>query len=435
MDLDLNEIGTDLLKLAMTSGPTQGAIQVLSSEKPEDTHGFPIFEETQKLLRKLDLHYKNHLGNLVVYEGIKEVDDSKLATEIGKIPVTLGAHLDEITYLATESRINGSYLLMPICAAPRRELMHPECKIVGFRREKNTELADVGFGSLRAMYMEDRTKINDMIDAYKRLRNEADCSQSLKDTISRMLSEIIGSIEDKSTFQYLLETDADFLVGDMVIQDYNCTTAGKFTSESSIHVKALDDRAGCIAVLYALRELAALGIPAKAVLTTSEEGVPKDVSWGRLVRPTYQKYCANDGINIICDGIDGHKLTEFRKRKGQFMDEAMVFPYTSLGTGGGDPYVFSRIRDVVLPRAAKEGISALTTTSYVSRSYDAAIMHDFPLIGFIDWVNGRVMDSEARCHLDETVKLRQISNIVGMLVYTTAFFDWDKTGRANCIFG
>lgn len=337
--------------------------------------------------------------------------------------------------MATESKIDDEYLLMPICAAPKRELMHPECKIVGFRSDKNSGLFDLGSGYFRAEYLEDKKKVNELRTAYERLKNDLGCPESLKATISPMLNEIIGNIEEKAVYQYLLKTDADFRLGDMVIQDYNETTVSSFSSESLINVKALDDRAGCIAVLYALNELAKLGIPAKAVLTTSEEGVPKDVSWGRLVRPTYQKYCTNDGINIICDGIDGYKLTEFRKRKGQFLDEAVVFPYTSGGTGGGDPYVFSRIRDIVLPRAAKDGISALTTSSYVSRSYDAAIMHDFPLIGFIDWVNGKVMSPESRCHLDETIKLQQIANIIGMLVYTTASFDRERTGRPNCVFG
>lgn len=435
LEFDLKEIGADLLRLAMTPGPTQAAIQVSCPESPRDVADFPIFREVKKLLEKLDLQYKRHLGNLVVYEGIGEEGDGRLVEEIGKIPTTLGAHLDEITYLATESMINGSYVLMPICAPPARtELINTECKIVGFRHEKSGELSDIGFGSIKAEYLEDKQKIAYMKRAYESLKNEAGCSESLKGTISYMLNEIIGNIQEKAKFRYLLETEANFMVGDMVIQDYNRTKRDNFTSESLIHVKALDDRAGCIAVLYALKELATLGIPAKAVLTTSEEGVPKDVSWGRLVRPTYQKYCTNDGINIICDGIDGARLTELERRKGQFLDEAMVLPYTSLGTGGGDPYVFSSIRDVVLPRARKDGISALTTTSYVSRSYDAAIMHDFPLIGFIDWVNGKVMNPDARCHLDETIKLRQIGNITGMLVYAAAFFHRERTGKPNRIF-
>ena len=435
MELDLKEIGTNLLRLAMTPGPTQAAIQVSRRENRGDAADYPIFREVQKLLEKLDLRYERHLGNLVVYEGIGEVDDARLDGEIMKIPTTLGAHLDEITYLATETKVNDSYVLMPICAPPARtELINTECKIVGFRHEKNGELSDVGLGSLKAEYLEDKQKIDDLRRAYESLRNETSCSESLKGTISYMLNEIIRNILEKAKFRYLLRTDADFMVGDMIIQDYNRTKREELTSESLIHVKALDDRAGCIAVLYALKELATLGIPAKAVLTTSEEGVPKDVSWGRLVRPTYQKYCTNDGINIICDGIDGARLTEFEKRKDQFLNEAMVLPYTSLGTGGGDPYVFSTIRDVVLPRARKDGISALTTTSYVSRSYDAAIMHDFPLIGFIDWVNGKVMNPDARCHLDETIKLQQIGNIIGMLVYAAAFFHRETTGKPNLIF-
>lgn len=169
-------------------------------------------------------------------------------------------------------------------------------------------------------------------------------------------------------------------------------------------------------------------------MTSSEEGVPKDVSWGRLVRPTYEKFCTNDVINLICDGIDGGRLSEFSDRKDKYMKEAVVFPYTSLGKGGGDPGIFSVLRDVILPRAKQDNIRGITTTDYVSRSHDAALMHDFPLIGFVDWVNGKVLNRISHCHLDESIECQQITNIIGILVYTTAYFDNRIRGKSNQIF-
>ena len=437
MELDLDEIGFNLLKLATTEGPTQAAIQISHPHTQKDPRikgNFPIFLEAERILKELNLSYVQDLGNLIAYEGIEGVEDKQLTEKIEKIPVTLGAHLDEITYLVSNVRNGNEYLLIPLCSAPKRtELVNPQCKIVGFRHLEDGELSTVGYGSLKTEYKEKTEKMTNLDRTYKKIKNDTK-SQMLREIMGFLLNQTIGNIRANAEFQYLLETEANVIVGDMVIQDYNYTKENNFDPESEIHVKALDDRVGCIAVLYALKKLGELGIPSKAILTRSEEGVPRDVSWGRLVRPTYQKYCRNDGVNIICDGIDGARLTEFKEKEGHYMEEAVVVPYTSLGKGGGDLGIFSAIRDVVLPRAEKDNIFGVPSTDYVSRSYDAAIMHDFPLIGFVDWVNGKILKRISRCHLDESIKLQQMSNIIGILVYTVAYFDFKMRNKANPIF-
>jgi hypothetical protein len=130
----------------------------------------------------------------------------------------------------------------------------------------------------------------------------------------------------------------------------------------------------------------------------------------------------------MCDGVDGWNLHEFEKeRKNEMVSEALLVPYTSYGKGAGDYGLFSLIRDEVVPLARTKGnFQAETTTDYVSRSFDPKIMNDFPLIAFLDWSNGKVGDMFARCHVDETVKVEQILNLIGMMVYTVQYLNRKK---------
>lgn len=433
MELDLQKIGENLIKLAMTDGPTQAAIQIAHPRDPRIDKDFPIFLETKRIINELNLGYVQHLGNLVVFQGGEEGNNLSIE-KIRQIPMTLGAHLDEITYLVSETKNSeNDYLLIPICAPPQvSKLVNDRCKIVGFRHEKDGEFVPIGSGLMKVRRIIKNKKVNDLKAIGKSLKD--DQNSPLNRFLDYLIDQTITEARENATFEYWLETEADVRIGDMVIQDYNYTESKRFDTESLIHAKAMDDRVGCIAVLYALAKLGELGIPCKAVLTSSEEGVPKDVSWGRLVRPTYNKYCCNDSITLICDGIDGLKLEEFSSKAGKYMQEAVVVPYTALGKGGGDPGLFSVIRDIVLPRARKDKILAVTSTNYVSRSYDTAIMYDFPLIGFVDWVNGKILDRNARCHLDESIQLGEVLNIIGVFVYAGAFFNYRIRNRPNSIF-
>jgi hypothetical protein len=141
----------------------------------------------------------------------------------------------------------------------------------------------------------------------------------------------------------------------MVVYNYGPEIENE-DGKSIVKVKALDDRVGCLAHIYAIKELSKCEIPAKAVLTSSEEGVPVDVSWGRLVRPLYKKYCDEQDVSIICDGTNGKDLEEFRgkKEQGKHLSSAIVIPYTAGGKGGGDPGIFSVFRDILIPRIKEE---------------------------------------------------------------------------------
>ncbi len=433
MNLDLHKIGSDLLRLATTEGPTQAAIQISQPRDPRTTGDFPIFSEVKKILEDLNLSWRQDLGNLVVFQGVENSTQDTLVKRMRQIPVTLGAHLDEITYIIAKIGKGNKHPLMPLCSPPQRtDLVNPQCRVIGFRHQKDGELSTIGSGAFNVEYREKTGNVPDLFRSFEAMEKDPNCPKHLREILGYLMNQTVKSSKDSAEFQYFLETDADVMVGDMVIQDYNYTNENEINPNSILHVKALDDRVGCIAVLYAMKELSELGIPSKAILTSSEEGVPQDVSWGRLVRPTYQKFCTNDSINIICDGIDGARLSEFKMMK--YMDEAVVIPYTSLGKGGGDPGIFAVLRDIVIPVAKRNNILGVTSTDYVSRSYDSAIMHDFPLIGFIDWVNGKVAERISHCHLDESVSLQQIKNIIGLIVYAVAHFDYKIRNKPNPVF-
>ncbi len=168
VELDLNDICSNLVKLATTDGPTQAAINIsrTQSEDPRIKGDFPIFLETKRIIEELNLSYLQDMGNLIVYNRVKRMDNDNIQDEIKKIPVCLGAHLDEITYLVSNSKSHGKRVLMPICAAPKRtDLLHPKCKIVGFRHEKNGEFCDIGTGSIEVEYVERSAKIPNFYDA------------------------------------------------------------------------------------------------------------------------------------------------------------------------------------------------------------------------------------------------------------------------------
>jgi len=84
MELNLDRIGSNLLKLATTDGPTQAAIQIShphTSKDPRIKDNFPVFLEVEKLLEELRLSYVQDLGNLVVYQGTEEVEPNQLTKD------------------------------------------------------------------------------------------------------------------------------------------------------------------------------------------------------------------------------------------------------------------------------------------------------------------------------------------------------------------
>ncbi len=83
-----------------------------------------------------------------------------------------------------------------------------------------------------------------------------------------------------------------------------------------------------------------------------------------------------------------------------------------------------KTRPIVAHQRKKYGFEAVTSTDYLSRSHDPKIMDDFFFICNIDWSNGPVIspNKEKRvfpvCHVDESVLLKQIINIVGTTFWT-----------------
>jgi len=401
---DLNRICDDLMTLIKTPGPSQ-AVARISENDPRINKSFPMTETVRGLVaainkqNKINISVREDHGNIVLVGGLQH---EPTQSEIKSIPTVIGAHLDEITYLiSNRARIEDSYRLIPLCSPPTRQydekdhpFKHEEATIHGFRGK---EFVPLGRGKFHA---------------------------------TRIIEEDKRTHEKKyGDWVYLLKVDEEFRKiheGDIAIQDYGTVSMKKkYDLESEINAKALDDRVGSIVAIYTLKYLAGANppIPAKAILAGDEEGVGLDVSWARLVKPTYEKFCKSDVVTILCDGIDGKNLDEFMKdRRNEVLSEALLVPYTSDGKGAGDYGLFSLLKDEVIPRAESSGhFEVKTTTDYVSRSFDPKIMNDFPLVAFVDWSNGKVGNRFARCHQDETVKVKQILNLIGMMTYSVQY--------------
>jgi hypothetical protein len=406
---DVDMICKDLIKLVRTPGPSH-AISRISARDPRIEKEFPMTETVKEIIASISKEDKTNIsvredhGNIVLVGGLQSKRPTE--NEIRSIPITIGAHLDEVTYLISNKKHDGYRELIPLCSPPTAKYIekehpfkHEEARIFGFRRKKFISLGSGRFYAKREKTVDKRTK------------------------------EI-----SYGNWNYLLEINeknAEIHEGDIVIQDYGTTQVKKhYDIDSTISAKALDDRVGSIVAIYALRYLVKSKppIPIKVILAGDEEGVGIDVSWARLVRPTYERFCKRDVITLMCDGVDGWNLHEFEKeRKNEMVSEALLVPYTSYGKGAGDYGLFSLIRDEVVPLARTKGnFQAETTTDYVSRSFDPKIMNDFPLIAFLDWSNGKVGDMFARCHVDETVKVEQILNLIGMMVYTVQYLNRKK---------
>lgn len=389
----VDQLGKDLVRLAITPGPTRCVARIADNDPRIDrTERFPmtlVVEEIKDRLsrdNKIDLVLSEFNGNLLIVGGLG-INPTK--QEIYDLPVTLAPHLDEITYQVKNERdkATGAQILIPLCNAP--DDIKPEnskAKILGFRGENHRKLVEVGSGNFEP--------------------------EPLKTKAPKT--------------RYLLKTEAtDLLMGDLVVQDYSYEKPdARYDLESIIHMKALDDRAGCIAQIYAVAELAKRGLPAKAILAGDEEGFNKDVSWARLVRPAFTEFSRRDGLIIVCDGFNAPRMREEFYSRHEHLSEALMTAYVSDASGAGDPGIFSLFRDRIVNIARRSGFEAIVTTSYASRSIDPKIMDEFPLIGFINWSNGNVDDEELTyyCHRDESVKLRQIVNIIGTTCLAVNYF-------------
>jgi len=439
MEIDVRKLCENLIELVKTPGPTQACVR-LSENDPRVLGEFPIEKKIDEIVRKVDtegdLQVFTHMGNLLVVGGLREIHTppkEREIQEINDIPVTLGSHLDEITYIVTKKRDPhlGSRLLLPLCNPPKlgiererrasmiiSDLLEPDCRIVGFRSRKFVD--DIGTGKI-----------------YK-IEEEA---EEIEEKGRRSIVKAGTRRAEPIYFLNVEEEKENIISGDMVIQDYG---PWKGTSKEpqdlydTLIAKALDDRVGCISCLYAIKELARKKIASKAILTSSEEGVPFDVSWGRLVRSTYAKFCRDDVLSLVCDGMDGKWLEEFSDEtiERKHVSRAVIVPYTSSGKGGGDIGVFSLLRDAVIERLKKdygEDIATLST-DYSSRSYEVRIMDRWTMTGFVQWTCGIPGHPQAVCHNRESVLIKQVVNIIRTLVYATAYLNKIIKDRPNQLF-
>lgn len=388
------QIYNDLIKLVETPGPTGCCARVMSEQRKSQQREYPMTKTIKSIVSKFEESERiktiEDNGNIVLVGGLNSKDPSE--DEIREIPIVLGAHMDEVTYLLSNKSEGGYRVLIPLCSPPTRPFSptyhpfkHQEAQILGFR---NGELKTVGHGSFHAKI---KIKVRQ-----REVRMEG--------------------------WKYLLEVKKEIekvLPGDIAIQNYMDITEYDGI-DSVIVAKALDDRVGTVAILYAFGFLCK-HMPIKAILSGDEEGVPRDTSWARLILPTYHRFCRNNVFTILCDGINGADLAEFSSRKNDFLTEALLVPYTANGKGGGDYRLFSLIKEEVIPSCEKNGFEMRATTDYVSRSFDPKIMNEYPLITFIDWSNGLPEDLAFRCHFHEEVHFKQVLNIIGSIFWTSRY--------------
>jgi hypothetical protein len=419
----------DLQCLTSTAGPTRCVAKLNQSFDPRmgKTKEFPLYAAIKRIVDRMNQESRANLqlfqdcGNIILVSGLHLgpiIDEQR----IKKIPVALSSHADEITFL----RKKKSEMLIPLCNAKPFEkygIEHHNVKIFGFRGTGDErDFKEVGSAELYER--EGGTEGNGQdVGKAKDLsqRNKKDETAETKNPKFEFYLQNISYVKE-------LEEDEKELEGDLVIQDYD-ETIKNFGLDTIFHTKALDDRVGVLAHIYAMRELGKMKIPAKAIFVGDEEGVDADISWARLARPSFRRYCREDGITILCDGFDGKNLHEFEKQEGRHLDAALISPYRSQGKGAGDPGIFSLLRDSVVALAKEQGFEAITTTDYVSRSLDPKIMDDFPYICSIDWSNGPVLTPIKTpeygyfnvCHVDESVSIRQILNIVGTTFWAVWF--------------
>lgn len=388
-------IYTDLIELVKTPGPTGSCARVLTDQTREaEQKEFPMTKMVRKIVERFEASERIEIiednGNVVLVGGLKSKDPNE--DEIRNIPIVLGAHVDEVTYLVSDKSKGDFKVLIPLCSPPTRvfsptfhPFKHQEAQILGLR---NGELRTIGYGNFHAM-----SKI--------KFRKKGITMEG---------------------WEYLLEVKKEVQKvspGDVAIQDY--IDSKKYSGIDSVIVaKALDDRVGVVATLYAFGFLSQT-MPIKAILSGDEEGVPHDVSWARLILPTYRRFCKNDVFTILCDGINGADLAKDPSKKNDFLTEALLVPYTSNGKGGGDYRLFSLVREKVIPLCKKNNFEIRITTDYVSRSFDPKIMNEYPLITFIDWSNGLPGELSFRCHFHEEVVLKQILNIIGSIFWTSRY--------------
>lgn len=388
---EVKAICEDLRVLTTEAGPTRCIAKLTKTLDPRlgKKKEFPIFDAVQKIVNRMNegdervnLILIQDCGNIILLSGFTQKPSNE---EIRNLPLTLASHADEITFLTKK---DSPFLLPLFNAGPliKYGIAHPEVRVFGFRGiDEEREFKEIGYGKL-----------------HKAIR------------------------EGKEVFFLDYVQGEERIEGDLVIQNYDLTP-DKYDLNTIFHSKALDDRVGVLAHIYTMRELSRYGIKAKAIFVGDEEGVDADIAWARLARPAFRKYCRSDGITILTDGFDGKNLREFKNRKGEHLQEALIAPYRSEGKGAGDPGLFSLLRDNIVPLSLKHGFEPITTTDYVSRSLDPKIMDDFPFICSIDWSNGPVMiplnGFLPVCHVDESVSIKQIVNIIGTAFWAVWFFN------------
>jgi len=156
---DSQLIYKDLVELIKIPGPS-GSCAQLGSNLSSIGEELPMAREIRNMVAEMERSDENirirvieHHGNIVLAGGLKSEYPSK--EKIRNIPIALGAHADEITFLITNKWHQDSRVLQPLCSPPSaiykikgHPFIHEEAEILGFREGK---LKTIGFGRFHAV--------------------------------------------------------------------------------------------------------------------------------------------------------------------------------------------------------------------------------------------------------------------------------------------
>jgi hypothetical protein len=147
--LDINRLCEDLERLVIAPGPTG----LLAKMSPDDYRlgagvEFPLAEIIRRVINDLNREYDTklivieHLGNIIV------VNKNLRLQSIEKLPVTLTAHADEITYSVAKKKVNGQTTLVPLFREPDF-VVHHNVRAFGLRQlSRGRELIEAARGRI-----------------------------------------------------------------------------------------------------------------------------------------------------------------------------------------------------------------------------------------------------------------------------------------------
>ncbi len=376
---NIKQLKEDLELLVSTPGPTRHIAQTEGDLRIGQGANFPLYAVVWEIVSRereygADIRAFSHNGNILVVGGLN-FNPNKHIRAMPKIVV----HGDECTYHLTKERGEGGIVSIPTFATGAIEkhggVMHPGVSIYGFRGDS---IAGRAFEHI----CEGKVRLDD----------------SLGKKMYYIEPEAVDEVREF----------------DVAVQNYG----PKWKQVEGLNIlysKAIDPRASVAAGIHAVSELSKEDISCTLIISGDEEGNPKPgaARWSKWLPPTMREYVNLGNFILISDGFDGVSLTE--AEEGKYETSVLVPTGLSDGRGATNEGMAALARDILVPHAQSAGIGVRTTSDYVSRTVDNGML-EYPNITFADWSAGKAQDSQAICHLNESIAMEQVNNLAKYMV-------------------